>query len=94
MYDLGEGIEQDVWRSILDDKQDSIVTIYVGFIAFTILLWDHMITFSDEIELIWQQPKTFMSWLFFLVRTISSLTRQCVHIQSNRIAISHPLVSS
>ncbi|EIW77026.1 hypothetical protein CONPUDRAFT_168058 [Coniophora puteana RWD-64-598 SS2] len=73
MHDLGEGVEQDVWRAILNDKQDSIVTIYVGFIAFTILLWDHMITFGDEVELIWRQPKTFMSWLFILNRYITPL---------------------
>ncbi|KAG1821328.1 hypothetical protein EV424DRAFT_1346944 [Suillus variegatus] len=36
-------------------------TIYVGISGFTILVWDHIITSADEIELIWKQPKRTLS---------------------------------
>ncbi|KAG0704836.1 hypothetical protein DFH29DRAFT_801221, partial [Suillus ampliporus] len=31
----------------------------VGFLGFTILVWDHAITFADEVEIIWGRPKNF-----------------------------------
>ncbi|KAG2101519.1 hypothetical protein BD769DRAFT_1508220 [Suillus cothurnatus] len=30
----------------------------VGVFGFTLLVWDHVITFADEVEIIWGRPKT------------------------------------
>ncbi|KIM36586.1 hypothetical protein M413DRAFT_31622 [Hebeloma cylindrosporum] len=38
----------------LPDISDTIRTNYVGFASFVVLLWDHIDTFSDEVELIWK----------------------------------------
>ncbi|KAJ8591124.1 hypothetical protein M405DRAFT_735633, partial [Rhizopogon salebrosus TDB-379] len=29
----------------------------VGFVGFTILVWDHTVTFADEVDIIWSGPK-------------------------------------
>ncbi|KAK7048062.1 hypothetical protein R3P38DRAFT_3307023 [Favolaschia claudopus] len=39
---------------IIDDVAD---TLFVGFASFTILVWDHIITFADEVEYIWKGSK-------------------------------------
>ncbi|KAG2060705.1 hypothetical protein BDR06DRAFT_872234, partial [Suillus hirtellus] len=48
---------------------------YVGISGFTILVWDHIITSADEIELIWKQPKrtSHMSGLMFQNRYLTPL---------------------
>ncbi|KAF7357623.1 hypothetical protein MSAN_01358700 [Mycena sanguinolenta] len=42
---------------VIDDVSDTIRTNFVGFASFTILVWDHIITFSDEVEYIWKGKK-------------------------------------
>jgi len=40
-----------------------------GFIAaYTILVYDAMTTFSDEVEYIWKRKQSFVSFLFFMNR--------------------------
>ncbi|KAG1873295.1 hypothetical protein C8R48DRAFT_581516, partial [Suillus tomentosus] len=48
---------------------------YVGISGFTILVWDHIITSADEIELIWKHPKraSHMSGLMFQNRYLTPL---------------------
>ena len=31
---------------------------YASFIGFTALVWDHLVTFSDEVEYIWKGRKS------------------------------------
>jgi len=64
------------WRSLpqnfdnpeLDDKWDTFLTTYVRLLGFTILVWDHMITFADEVEFVWKEPKKLMAYLFLFNR--------------------------
>ncbi|KAH7913952.1 hypothetical protein BJ138DRAFT_1214535 [Hygrophoropsis aurantiaca] len=56
-----------------DDIKDIRETIYVGIVGFTVLIWDHLITFDDEIELIWQGKKGLLVYLFLLNRYITPL---------------------
>ncbi|EIW77047.1 hypothetical protein CONPUDRAFT_84300 [Coniophora puteana RWD-64-598 SS2] len=72
MYDVGDNFDE-LYDQMVVDKQNSLLTIRVGFVGFTILVWDHFITFGDEMELIWKQPKTFMSSLFLFNRYIIPL---------------------
>ncbi|THH12923.1 hypothetical protein EW146_g7241 [Bondarzewia mesenterica] len=41
---------------------------YVGLAAFTILIWDHIITFSDEVEYVWKGNKGPLVYLFLFNR--------------------------
>ncbi|KAF9265408.1 hypothetical protein L218DRAFT_861018, partial [Marasmius fiardii PR-910] len=46
---------------------------YVGFVSFTILVWDHMITFADEVEYIWRGRKGPIVYLFLFNRYFTPL---------------------
>lgn len=48
-------------------------TNYVAFLGFTILVWDQMLTFGDEVEFIWKSRKTLISYLFLLNRYMTPL---------------------
>ncbi|KAF7365503.1 hypothetical protein MVEN_00423300 [Mycena venus] len=58
--------------SPLNDISDTIRTNFVGFASFTILVWDHVITFSDEVEYIWKGKKgpSTLSHFLLIVRVI------------------------
>jgi len=58
----------------VEDYRNSLLTKYVGLASFTILVWDHIITFSDEVELIWKGPKGPLVYLFFLIRYVIPLS--------------------
>jgi hypothetical protein len=45
----------------------------MGFASFTILIWDHIITFPAEVEYIWKGKKSFLVYLFFLNRYLIPL---------------------
>ncbi|KAG1743197.1 uncharacterized protein EDB91DRAFT_1346294 [Suillus paluster] len=61
--------EINVGQDLIDTRQ----TIYVGIAGFTILVWDHLITSANEIELIWQGPKGINGYLFLLNRYLTPL---------------------
>ncbi|KAG1797888.1 uncharacterized protein HD556DRAFT_1355822 [Suillus plorans] len=48
---------ESIKNEMLQDISETRQTIYVGISGFTILVWDHIITSADEIELIWKHPK-------------------------------------
>ncbi|KDR83092.1 hypothetical protein GALMADRAFT_238909 [Galerina marginata CBS 339.88] len=39
--------------------------------ALTFLVWDMLITFDDEVRLIWPQNRSLMKWVYFLARYFS-----------------------
>ncbi|KAH7920296.1 hypothetical protein BV22DRAFT_1122838 [Leucogyrophana mollusca] len=55
--------------AIEEDLNDIRETIYVGIVGFTVLIWDHVITFDDEVELIWQGKKGLREFLSSSIRT-------------------------
>ncbi|KAF8208534.1 hypothetical protein K438DRAFT_2012566 [Mycena galopus ATCC 62051] len=59
--------------TVLSDISDTIRTNFVGFASFTILVWDHIITFSDEVELIWKPKKGPLIYLFIFNRYFTPL---------------------
>ncbi|KAI0769516.1 hypothetical protein BC629DRAFT_788137 [Irpex lacteus] len=67
-----------------DAIQESLWDIQVGkyfFLAgLSILLYDHATTFSQEVEVIWKRKKTYISWLFLLVRYYCMLAMIVVSI--------------
>ncbi|KAJ7246348.1 hypothetical protein C8J57DRAFT_1675012 [Mycena rebaudengoi] len=58
---------------VYDDISDTIRTNFVGFASFTILVWDHILTFSDEVEYIWKGKKGPIIYLFLLNRYFTPL---------------------
>ncbi|EIW82647.1 hypothetical protein CONPUDRAFT_151712 [Coniophora puteana RWD-64-598 SS2] len=78
MFDLRharfDGEAPDTYGMMVEDKRDFLAIMYVIFAGFSILVWDHMITFGDEVKLIWRQKKTFIVYIFLLNRYIVPLS--------------------
>ncbi|KAG2341777.1 hypothetical protein BDR05DRAFT_964789 [Suillus weaverae] len=53
---------------IISEALEASQDIAVGVLGFTILVWDHVITFADEVEIIWGRPKKLLTFLFLLNR--------------------------
>ncbi|KAH9952499.1 hypothetical protein BC827DRAFT_1254119 [Russula dissimulans] len=53
---------------IMDYRNSCCREQYVGVAGFSVLLWDHIITFSDEVEFIWKGGKGPAVYLFLLNR--------------------------
>lgn len=41
---------------------------FLSVAGFTILIWDHICTFEEEVRLMWAAPKSLVKILFFGVR--------------------------
>ncbi|ESK87224.1 hypothetical protein Moror_5812 [Moniliophthora roreri MCA 2997] len=58
----------------MEDLVTTILNIqasrYVSAAGVVILLYDHLLTFGDEVELIWQAEWKFPKFLFLLIRYI------------------------
>lgn len=46
----------------------------MGFVSFTILIWEHALTFADEVEYIWRGKKGWFIILFFINRYVTPLS--------------------
>ncbi|OAX40717.1 hypothetical protein K503DRAFT_798560 [Rhizopogon vinicolor AM-OR11-026] len=66
---MSEAMKGDV----LEDWLETRTTIYIGIAGFTILVWDHLVTSGDEIELIWKGSKGILVYLFLLNRYLTPL---------------------
>ncbi|KAG2145213.1 hypothetical protein DEU56DRAFT_789461 [Suillus clintonianus] len=60
-------------RSVTLDSLQSQQAAFVAIASFTVLCWDHMITFSDEVAFIWCKRKGPLGYLFLLNRYITPL---------------------
>ncbi|KAG2130655.1 uncharacterized protein EDB93DRAFT_1179667 [Suillus bovinus] len=56
---------------IISEAVEASQTIAVGVLGFTILVWDHAITFADEVKMIWGRPKNLLTCLFLLNRYLT-----------------------
>jgi len=54
-----------------DDISQQIRTNYMGFACFAILIWDHVDTFTTEVEYIWKGKKNPLSCLFLVNRYLT-----------------------
>jgi len=59
--------------SPIADASESLITNFVGFASFTVLIWDHVDTFVDEVEYIWKGQKGPLVYLFLLNRYLTPL---------------------
>ncbi|KIK44382.1 hypothetical protein CY34DRAFT_802693 [Suillus luteus UH-Slu-Lm8-n1] len=60
-------------RSVTLDSLQAQRAVCVAIASFTVLCWDHIITFEDEVDLIWCKPKGLLGYLFLLNRYITPL---------------------
>ncbi|THU77465.1 hypothetical protein K435DRAFT_846182 [Dendrothele bispora CBS 962.96] len=86
----------------IEEYTDWYTTNYVGLAGFTALVWDHMLTFSSEVELVWK-PIRNGEWkpllILFLItvtpehrylRGKESLFDTCrIHLKSLRLSFTH-----
>ncbi|VDC05107.1 unnamed protein product [Peniophora sp. CBMAI 1063] len=52
----------------LESLSQIVAGKYFFAAAMTMLFYDHLITFPLEVQVIWKRPKTYLSFLFILVR--------------------------
>ncbi|KAF8230555.1 hypothetical protein L208DRAFT_1363054 [Tricholoma matsutake] len=52
---------------------DIIRTNHVAFASFSVLIWDHIVTFADEVEYVWKGRKGFFVYMFFVNRYFNPL---------------------
>ncbi|KAG2365115.1 hypothetical protein BDR07DRAFT_1399896 [Suillus spraguei] len=58
---------------IISEALEAFQTVAIGILGLTILVWDHVITFADEVEIIWGRPKKLMTFLFLLNRYLTPI---------------------
>ncbi|KAJ7306644.1 hypothetical protein DFH08DRAFT_975903 [Mycena albidolilacea] len=58
---------------VIEDLVENFRTDCVGFAGFTILIWDHLDTFTTEVEYIWKGKKGPLVYLFVLNRYLTPL---------------------
>ncbi|KAI0049405.1 hypothetical protein FA95DRAFT_1677530 [Auriscalpium vulgare] len=61
-------------HDVVEDFRESTLTRYVGVASFSLMVWDHIITFPDEVEYIWYGKKGLLVYLFFLNRYLIPLS--------------------
>ncbi|OBZ71234.1 hypothetical protein A0H81_08567 [Grifola frondosa] len=59
--------------SDVEDFSRTVLTNYIGVASYTVLVWDHLITFADEVRYVWNGRKGPLIWLFFLNRYLTPL---------------------
>jgi len=59
--------------SVVGDVSQAIRTNYMGFASFSVLIWDHVDTFAEEVEYIWNGRKGPIVYLFLLNRYLTPL---------------------
>lgn len=58
---------------VLEDITQQLGTNYMGLASFTMLIWDHIDTFADEVDYIWFGSKGPIVYLFLLNRYLTPL---------------------
>jgi len=59
--------------TVLEDRTENFRTNCVGFAGSTLLIWDHIDTFTTEVEYIWNGKKGPLVYLFLLNRYLTPL---------------------
>ncbi|EJD03269.1 uncharacterized protein FOMMEDRAFT_156655 [Fomitiporia mediterranea MF3/22] len=73
----------ELTESLIECAKDANATRYVNGVGLVIVLYDHMITFHDEVRLIWQARSSFAKWLFLCNRYMVPTTLIWVAIFMN-----------
>lgn len=69
--------EQELINAEIQDAYYLFVTNAIGVVSFTVLLWDHIITFDDEVAVVWSRANRRRNgpliYLFILLRYFAPL---------------------
>ncbi|KAF7344850.1 hypothetical protein MVEN_01646700 [Mycena venus] len=57
-----------VLQAAIVGLQNVFITRYISAAGFVVLLYDHLLTFDDEVEYIWKAPATMEKFLFLFLR--------------------------
>ncbi|KAG9018797.1 hypothetical protein FRB90_009448 [Tulasnella sp. 427] len=66
---------------------------YVTMAGFTILIWDHLSTFPDEVKYMWSAPRSFVKALYFSNRYLTPSFQAITIYQMSRLAVFSDMVS-
>lgn len=69
----GKMFNSTLQQTVIREKTELYSTNYVGLAGFTMLFYDHLLTFPDEVQYIWFKSKRTISWLFLFNRYITPL---------------------
>ncbi|EIW82670.1 hypothetical protein CONPUDRAFT_163765 [Coniophora puteana RWD-64-598 SS2] len=61
------------YEEMVEEIRDSFAFLCVAFMGYTIMVWDQIITFGDEVQIVWRQRKTTMTFLFLINRYVVPL---------------------
>jgi len=56
---------------------------YLSVVGLVAVLYDHVLTFDDEIRVVWTAPRSFAKWMFLLNRYI---TEACLLVAAHQIS--------
>ncbi|KAF8884808.1 hypothetical protein BD779DRAFT_1535588 [Infundibulicybe gibba] len=54
--------------ALLQDLSDARATNYLTVVAATLIVFDHLITIQQEVDLIWRSPRNLTSFLYICNR--------------------------
>jgi len=58
---------------VAEEFHELVSTNYLGLAGFVVLVYDHILTFNDEIQYIWHGKKKIVIWLFLINRYVTPL---------------------
>ncbi|KAH8119517.1 hypothetical protein DFH11DRAFT_450961 [Phellopilus nigrolimitatus] len=72
MSDTAAAMEQEL---LIQGVHDSIATRYVTAVGLVFMLYDHLLTFQDEVNLVWTAKPSFAKKLFLLNRYVVPISQ-------------------
>ncbi|KIO33649.1 hypothetical protein M407DRAFT_17611 [Tulasnella calospora MUT 4182] len=64
---------EELTHVVLEAMKGLITSRYVGVAGYTILIYDHILTFPIEVELVWRKPKGHVTYAFLFNRYLVPL---------------------
>jgi len=61
------------YPNYVKQREELLATNYFGLACFIFLLYDHIITFDDEVRYIWRPNKKIVVWFFLINRYVTPL---------------------
>ncbi|KAL5506992.1 hypothetical protein ACEPAH_6448 [Sanghuangporus vaninii] len=83
---LLEGAEtedEDLRARMIQGMHDTNTTRYISAIGLVLLLYDHFLTFPDEVEFVWRARPNFAKKIFLLNRYIVAISQICIAVSMN-----------
>ncbi|CAL1708226.1 unnamed protein product [Somion occarium] len=66
--DLPSAAGLALYNALISELQDAFATRYLSVAGLVVLLYDHVLTFNDEVSLVWRAPASFPKYAFLFNR--------------------------